>query len=51
MHVLLNLGCGFPPTEVLDFSALVVFASTILSGWHYLATFTRRAWLAPAHPA
>jgi hypothetical protein len=51
MLVLLNLGCGFPPTEVLDCSALVVFASTILSGWHYLATFTRRAWQAPAQPA
>jgi len=51
MLVLLNLGCGFPPVEVLAASAIVVFVSTILSGWHYLGTFTRRAWVAPVKPA
>lgn len=47
MLVLLNQGCGFPPREVLEASAIVVLVSTILSGWHYLGTFTRRAWVAP----
>jgi hypothetical protein len=44
-------GTGFPPAEVLQASALIVLASTIFSGWHYLATFTRRAWVAPARSA
>jgi hypothetical protein len=51
MLVLLNQGCGLPPGEVLAASAIVVFASTVLSGWHYLGTFTRRAWIAPAKAA
>jgi cardiolipin synthase len=51
MLVLLGQGTGFPPHEVLEAAALVVLASTIASGWHYLGTFVRRAWFAPARPA
>jgi cardiolipin synthase (CMP-forming) len=51
MLVLLNQGSGFPPVEVLAASSYVVLLSTILSGWHYLGTFIRRAWVAPAKPA
>jgi cardiolipin synthase (CMP-forming) len=51
MLVLLNLGTRFPPAEVLQAAALIVLASTVFSGWHYLATFTRRAWMAPARSA
>ena len=51
MLVLLGHGTRFPPPEVLAASAIVVLLSTILSGWDYLSTFTRRAWHAPAKPA
>ncbi|MBS0579059.1 MAG: CDP-alcohol phosphatidyltransferase family protein [Proteobacteria bacterium] len=51
MLVLLGHGIGFPPQEVLAASAIVVLVSTILSGWDYLSTFTRRAWYAPAKAA
>lgn len=44
--------CGaaflFPPHGVLRALAYVVVATTMLSGLRYLATFTRRAWSAPA---
>jgi cardiolipin synthase len=51
MLVLLGHGIGFPPHEVLAAAAIVVLATTLLSGWQYLGTFTRRAWFAPAKPA
>jgi cardiolipin synthase len=51
MLVLLGHGTGLPPQEVLDASAIVVLVSTILSGWDYLGTFTRRAWYAPVKTA
>lgn len=51
MLVLLYQGLHVPPVEVLQASALIVLGSTLVSGWHYLSTFTRRAWTAPATAA
>lgn len=51
MLVLGYEGTGLPPRAILEAAALIVLASTIVSGWHYAATFTRRAWVAPANPA
>lgn len=45
--VMLAAALLFPPPGVLRAFALVVLATTILSGLNYLATFTRRAWSAP----
>jgi cardiolipin synthase len=45
--LLLNAGLSFPPHEVLDALAAVVFASTVISGLNYMTIFTRRAWAAP----
>jgi cardiolipin synthase (CMP-forming) len=45
--VLLNAACGVPPREVLAALALLTLATTVLSGLHYLQTFTRRAWNQP----
>jgi cardiolipin synthase (CMP-forming) len=49
--VLLAAAIGAPPREILDACALVTFATTALSGAHYVTTFTRRAWLQPARPS
>ena len=49
--VLLNAASGVPPLEVLAACALITFATTTLSGLHYLLTFTRRAWHAPVSSA
>jgi cardiolipin synthase (CMP-forming) len=49
--VLLAAASGVPPREILDACALITFATTVLSGVHYLVTFTRRAWMLPARPA
>jgi cardiolipin synthase (CMP-forming) len=49
--VLLAAAARVPPREILDACALITFATTVLSGVHYLMTFTRRAWLQPARPA
>jgi cardiolipin synthase (CMP-forming) len=51
MLVLLDAAFGVPPREMLDACALITFASTVLSGVHYLLMFTRRAWAPPARPA
>jgi cardiolipin synthase (CMP-forming) len=48
MLVLLNAALEIPPHEVLDAAALIVVATTFISGTHYLVTFTRRAWEQPA---
>ncbi|MBV8784876.1 MAG: CDP-alcohol phosphatidyltransferase family protein [Gammaproteobacteria bacterium] len=48
MLVLLHAAAGQPPAEVLDAAALIVFATTLVSGAHYVQTFTRRAWTLPA---
>ena len=49
--VLLNATSNLPPPEVLEAAAWLTLASTVLSGLHYLATFTRRAWEQPARAA
>ena len=46
--VILNATLHAPPHEVLDAFALIAFATTVISGVHYVLTFTRRAWLLPA---
>lgn len=48
MAVMVNATAGFPPHEVLDALALLTLVTIVLSGFHYVATFTRRAWSAPA---
>jgi cardiolipin synthase len=50
MLVVLNAASGVPPHEILDAAAALVIASTVLSGLHYVASFTRRVWT-PARPA
>jgi cardiolipin synthase len=49
--VLLAAAARVPPREVLDACALITFATTVLSGVHYVMTFTRRAWVQPVGPA
>jgi cardiolipin synthase (CMP-forming) len=51
MLVLLDAAVGLPPREVLDACALLTLATTVLSGLHYVFTFTRRAWAEPARSA
>lgn len=51
MLVLLNAASGVPPREVLEACALITLGTTTLSGLHYVLTFTRRAWHAPASSA
>ena len=48
MLVMLNAAMQLPPREVLDACALLTFATTVLSGLHYVLIFTRRAWVQPA---
>jgi cardiolipin synthase len=50
MLVLLSAAAGVPPREVLDAGALLTLAATVISAWHYLNAFTRRAWWLPARP-
>jgi cardiolipin synthase (CMP-forming) len=50
MLVVLNAAAAVPPREILDAAAALVMASTVLSGLHYVASFTRRVWT-PARPA
>jgi cardiolipin synthase len=51
MGVMLSAAIGFPPREVLDAMAWLTLATIILSGYHYVATFTRRAWISAAQPS
>ena len=46
--MMVNAAASFPPHEVLDALALLTVVTIALSGIHYVATFTRRAWSAPA---
>ena len=46
--VMLGAALRFPPAGVLRALALVVLATTAVSGLNYLANFTRRAWSGPA---
>ena len=45
--MLVNAAMGFPPHDVLDALAILVFITTVFSGLNYMAVFTRRAWDAP----
>jgi cardiolipin synthase len=45
--MLANAAVNFPPHEVLDALAILVFITTVFSGLNYMAEFTRRAWAAP----
>ena len=49
MAVMFSAAVGFPPREILDALALLTLVTILLSGYHYMATFTRRAWSPPAH--
>ena len=48
--VMLNAAAAVPGREILDAAAAITLASTVLSGLHYVASFTRRVWT-PARPA
>jgi cardiolipin synthase (CMP-forming) len=48
MLVMLAAAFGIPPHEVLQAAALIALATTLLSGAHYVITFTRRALEQPA---
>jgi cardiolipin synthase len=50
MLVVLNTAYGVPTREILDAAAVLALASTVLSGLHYVVSFTRRVWT-PARPA
>ena len=50
MLVVLNTAYGVPMREILDAAAVLALASTVLSGLHYVVSFTRRVWT-PARPA
>lgn len=50
MLVMLDAAAAVPPRELLDAAAAVTLASTVLSGLHYVASFTHRVWT-PARPA
>jgi cardiolipin synthase (CMP-forming) len=49
MLVMLNAALGVPPREVLDACAFITLASTVVSGLHYMVSYTRRAWALPGH--
>jgi cardiolipin synthase len=42
--VMLRAAVGVPPREMLDAAAALTLATTVLSGLHYVASFTRRVW-------
>jgi len=48
ISVILSAAVGFPPHEVLDALALLTLLTIVLSGYRYVATFTRRVWSPPA---
>ncbi|MDB6089924.1 MAG: CDP-diacylglycerol--glycerol-3-phosphate 3-phosphatidyltransferase [Gammaproteobacteria bacterium] len=48
MAVMVNAAAGYPPHEILDALALLTLVTIVLSGLHYVATFTRRVWSPPA---
>ncbi|HEV7447481.1 MAG TPA: CDP-alcohol phosphatidyltransferase family protein [Steroidobacteraceae bacterium] len=51
MAMLVNAAINFPPHEVLDALAILVFITTVFSGLNYMAIFTRRAWATPVSPS
>src|ERR1700749_4815127 len=48
MGMMLNAAVGFPPRDILDALAVLTFVTIVLSGYQYLAIFTRRIWSAAA---
>jgi cardiolipin synthase (CMP-forming) len=42
--VMFSAAVGFPPREILDALALITLGTIVLSGYQYMATFTRRVW-------
>lgn len=48
MLALLKAATGLPPHEMLEAWALLTLMTTVVSGLHYVLTFTRRAWLQAA---
>ena len=46
--VLLRAASAQPMTAIMETAVFITLATTVLSGAHYLLTFTRRAWLLPA---
>jgi len=42
--VVLNAATRLPPRELLDAGALITLVATVLSGLHYVVSFTRRVW-------
>jgi len=50
MLVMLDAAAGMPPRELLGAAAALTLATTVVSGLHYVATFTRRVWT-QARPA
>jgi cardiolipin synthase (CMP-forming) len=48
MLVMLNAARYAPPHGTPEALAIVAFTTTVLSGMHYVLTFTRRAWVLPA---
>lgn len=46
-----HAGWTLPPREVLDFLALAMLATTLLSGADYLRLFVQRAWWLPGRSA
>jgi cardiolipin synthase len=42
--IMLRAAVGVPPREMLDAAAALTLATTVLSGLHYVASFTRRVW-------
>jgi cardiolipin synthase (CMP-forming) len=46
--LILNAALHAPPHEILEACAVVAFATTAVSGVHYVLTLTRRAWILPA---
>jgi cardiolipin synthase len=51
MVTLIHAAMNFPPPEILDALAVVVFVTTVFSGLNYVAIFTRRAWAQPVSPS
>ena len=47
MLVLLDAAAGVPSREMLDACAVLTLTTTVVSGLHYVLTFTRRAWVQP----
>jgi cardiolipin synthase len=48
MLVMLNAATSLPPREMLDACALITFATTVISGLHYVQMIMRRVWTVPA---